>query len=77
MTAELSYRVGGSAMIGSHRLLPFLGIQTRCNLGRTDQITEEYRQMAPFAGPRLRTVFRSLDSLNRLSHCRTILRTGS
>ena len=50
VTAESAYPVSGGTMIRSYRLLPFLGIEPCRNLGRTDQITEKHRQMAPLAG---------------------------
>src|SRR5215472_7721797 len=53
VAAKLADRSGGSAMILGHRLAPFLGIELGGDLGRTDQVTEQHRQMAPLARERI------------------------
>ena len=47
MAAEAGYLLGRRAMVSGHRFAPFLGVEPRRDLGRTDQIAEQHRQMPP------------------------------
>jgi hypothetical protein len=48
VASESAYRVGGRTVIRGHGLLPLLRIEPGRNLSRTNQVTEQYSQMAAF-----------------------------
>ena len=50
MTAHLRHRRRGGIEIGADEVAPLLGIELRGNAGRTDQIAEHHREVAPLAG---------------------------
>src|SRR5208282_6754183 len=49
VTAETLHPFGGRALIAGDDLARFLGIELVLHLGRTDQVAEQDRQMAPLA----------------------------
>jgi hypothetical protein len=40
-------RFGGGAMISSHSLAPFFGVEWRGNFGGAHQVAKQHRQMTP------------------------------
>ena len=49
MSTKSSDRLGRGAMVSSHHLTPFFGVELSSDLGRAHEIAEKHRQMAPLA----------------------------